>query len=91
MRFPERAAQATPERLAHTLERGSKALGIMNTRLKENPFLAGQTYSVADISLCAYTHLARDGGFELEEYPAMLAWLERVQNDPGHVGLDWKP
>jgi len=91
LRFPERAAQATPERLAQTLERGNKALGVMNARLEENPFLAGQTYSVADIALYAYTHMARDGGFELDDYPAVLDWLERVQNDPGHVGVDWKP
>ncbi|MGE0282431.1 MAG: glutathione S-transferase family protein [Rhizobiaceae bacterium] len=91
LRFPERAAQATPERLAQTLERGNKALGIMNTWLEGRPFLAGDAYSVADIALYAYTHAAADGGFQLEAYPAVIAWLERVGSDPGHVDMGWKP
>jgi len=91
LRFSERAAQATPERLAQTLERGNKALGIMNSWLEDRPFFAGETYSVADIALYAYTHVAGDGGFKLEAYPAVLAWLQRVQNDAGHVDMEWKP
>ena len=51
--FPERAKDATPERLATTLERGNKALGVMEQRLRQSPFFAGNSYSVADIALYA--------------------------------------
>lgn len=88
--FPERAKDATPERLATTLERGNKALGVMEQRLAASPFFAGG-YSVADIALYAYTHDARAGGFDLGDYPAVSAWLKRVEADPGHVPMDWLP
>ncbi|KQZ14202.1 glutathione S-transferase [Mesorhizobium sp. Root554] len=88
--FPERARDATPERLATTLERGNKALGVMEQRLAASPFFAGG-YSVADIALYAYTHDAGAGGFDLGAYPAVSAWLKRVETDPGHVPMDWLP
>jgi glutathione S-transferase len=89
--FPNRKQDATPERLAATLERGHKALRVMETRLSEAPFFAGGTLSVADIALYAYTHVAADGGFELFGYPAVAAWLGRVESDPGHVPMAWLP
>jgi glutathione S-transferase len=87
--FPERARDATPERLALTLERGNKALGVMNKHLEHHAFFAGSAFSVADIALYAYTHTAGQGGFELGDYPAVAAWLTRVEADPGHVTMDW--
>ncbi|MER8632433.1 MAG: glutathione S-transferase family protein [Mesorhizobium sp.] len=87
--FPERAADATPERLAVTLERGNKALGVMNRHLENNAFFAGSAFSVADIALYAYTHTAEQGGFQLDAYPAVAAWLRRVEADPGHVPIGW--
>ncbi|MER8696527.1 glutathione S-transferase family protein [Mesorhizobium opportunistum] len=87
--FPERAADATPERLAVTLERGNKALGVMNRHLENNAFFAGSAFSVADIALYAYTHTAEQGGFQLDAYPAVAAWLRRVEADPGHVPIAW--
>ncbi|BCG93401.1 glutathione S-transferase family protein [Mesorhizobium sp. 131-2-1] len=89
--FPERARDATPERLALTLERGHKALGVMNRHLEANAFFAGDGYSVADIALYAYTHTAEKGGFQLDAYPAVADWLKRVEADPGHVPLGWLP
>jgi glutathione S-transferase len=89
--FPERAKDATPERLATTLERGNKALGVMNRRLAESRFFAGDTFSVADIALYAYTHTAEQGGFQIDAYPAVAEWLTRVEADPGHVPMDWLP
>lgn len=89
--FPERAADATPERLATTLERGNKALAVMNRRLEESPFFAGPALSVADIALYAYTHRADEGGFQVDAYPAVAAWLQRVEADPGHVSMEWLP
>lgn len=89
--FPERAKDATPERLATTLERGNKALGVMEQRLRQSPFFAGNSYSVADIALYAYTHTAEFGSFDLKVYPAVGAWLKRVEADPGHVPIEWLP
>lgn len=89
--YPERAASATPERLALTLERGNKALGVMEKHLADNSFFVGEAMSVADIALYAYTHTAEKGGFDLDAYPAVSAWLERVQAEPGHVPIEWKP
>ena len=89
--FPERAKDATPERLASTLERGNKALRVMNRHLEGHAFFAGDAYSVADIALYAYTHTAEMGGFQLDAYPAVAAWLKRVEADPGHVPLEWLP
>ncbi|MDH6234320.1 glutathione S-transferase [Mesorhizobium soli] len=91
MVFPERAKDATPERLASTLERGNKALGVMDKHLAANAFFAGNAMSVADIALYAYTHVAGEGGFDVTAYPAVSAWLDRVRNDPGHVPIDWLP
>lgn len=89
--FPERARDATPERLALTLERGNKALRVMDNHLAENAFFAGDACSVADIALFAYTHTAEKGGFDLSAYPAVGAWLRRVEADPGHVPIEWLP
>lgn len=87
--FPERAKDATPERLAVTLERGNKALGVMNRQLQGRAFFAGDALSVADIALYAYTHTAEQGGFQLDDFPAVAAWLKRVEADPGHVPMEW--
>lgn len=57
---------------------GHKALQVMEQQLAETPFLAGEKVTTADITLYAYTHVADEGGFELEAYPAIRAWLDRV-------------
>ena len=57
---------------------GHKALHVMEQQLAKTPFLAGEKVTTADISLYAYTHVADEGGFELEAYPAIRAWLDRV-------------
>jgi len=89
--YPERASQATPERLASTLEAGSRALGVMETQLAKSPFLAGEAMSVADIALYVYTQDAAVAGFDMARFPQVDQWLARVRRDPGHVPMDWKP
>ncbi|HSM40510.1 MAG TPA: glutathione S-transferase family protein [Afifellaceae bacterium] len=89
--YPERAGQATPERMAATLEGGYKALAVMEARLAGHDWLAGGSYSVADISLYGYTHDAHIGGFDLARYPGVEAWVDRVAAQPGHVDLAWRP
>ena len=91
MVYPERARDATPERLASTLAGGEKALSVMETQLEKTPFIAGDTYTVADIALYAYTHEAHMGGFNMQQYPAVLGWLQRIAGDKGHVPMDWLP
>jgi len=66
---------------------GYTALGVMEGHLKNRVFFVGDRYSVADIALYAYTHVAHQGGFELEGMPALRAWLERVAAQPDHVPI----
>jgi glutathione S-transferase len=66
---------------------GYRALEVMEETLKGAPFFVGERYSIADIALYAYTHVAHDGGFDLERFPAVRAWLARVQAQPGYVGM----
>jgi glutathione S-transferase len=64
---------------------GKAALEVLNRRLEQHDFLAGDRYSVADISLFAYVHVAHEAGFELSDYPAVQSWLARVEATPGFV------
>ena len=66
---------------------GYDALGVMEEHLVRNDYFAGGRYSVADISLYAYTHVADEGGFDLGGYPAILAWLERVSSQPKYIPI----
>ena len=81
-----------PERFERQRERllagGYAALDAMESRLREYSFLVGERYSIADISLYAYTHVAHEGDFDLEPYDAIRAWLDRVASQPGHVTID---
>lgn len=91
LRYPERAKDRTPERLASTLKGGEQALAVMEAQLARTPFLTGSELTLADIALYAYTHEADAGGFDLGKYPAASVWLERVRADPGHVPTEWLP
>jgi glutathione S-transferase len=70
------------------LKGGYAALDAMESHLSKRSFLVGERYSIADISLYAYTHVAHEGEFDLTAYPAIRSWLERVQAQPGHVPID---
>ncbi len=67
--------------------KGNAALSVMETHLKRNDWFGGQGYSIADIALYGYTHCADEGGFELSNYPAVVAWLKRVASQPKHIRL----
>jgi glutathione S-transferase len=79
----ERAAEV-PERR----RRGEAALAVMEGELRRRDFFAGGRYTIADIALYAYTHVAPEGGFDLGTYPAVRAWLARVRAQPGHIPID---
>ena len=66
-------------------EGGRKGLEALERGLTGKEFLVGDRYTVADISLYAYTHVAAEGDFDLEPYPWMRAWIERVAGQPGHI------
>jgi glutathione S-transferase len=66
---------------------GYAALGVMEQRLSHHPFLVNDRYTIADIALYAYTHVADEGGFSLEDFPGIRAWLERVRSQPRHIPI----
>ncbi|WAL59360.1 glutathione S-transferase family protein [Thermocoleostomius sinensis] len=66
---------------------GYAALGVMEQRLVNHPFLVADRYTLADIALYAYTHVADEGGFSLENFPGIRAWIDRVQAQPQHIPI----
>ena len=73
--------------LSQKMERGYQALGVMEQHLSQHKFFVRETYTIADIALYAYTHVAEDGGFDLGRFPAIQAWLGRVAAEPRHLPL----
>lgn len=76
-----------PARLA----RGREALAVMEKHLSTRSFFVAQQYSIADIALFAYTHVAPQGGHDLAPYPSIRAWISRVAAQPGFVAMDHLP
>ncbi|MBM3556035.1 MAG: glutathione S-transferase family protein [Alphaproteobacteria bacterium] len=68
-------------------ERGRQALAVMERHLASRGFFVGERYSIADIALYAYTHVADEGGFDLGPYSAIRAWLDRVRSQPRHIPI----
>jgi glutathione S-transferase len=81
---PERFADQVPEKM----KGGYAALDAMEKHLAGRSFLVAERYTIADISLYAYTHVSHEGGFILDRFPAIRGWLERVAAQPGHVSID---
>ena len=72
-------------------EGGRAALAVMERHLGESDWFGGDAMGIADFALYAYTHVADEGGFDLADYPAVLAWLARVAEQPGHVPMNPAP
>jgi glutathione S-transferase len=66
---------------------GYAALGVMEKQLLNHSYIAGETFSIADIALFAYTHVADEGGFTLEAYPAIRAWMRKIGRRPRFVAM----
>jgi glutathione S-transferase len=66
---------------------GVAALGVMEGHLAKRTFFVGERYTIADIALYAYTHVAGEGGFDLAPFENVRAWLARVAAQPGHVPI----
>ena len=73
------------------MEEGYRSLGVMENHLKQQRYFAADRYTVADIALYAYAHLAHECDFDLASFPAIRAWLARVAAEPDHVAMDWQP
>jgi glutathione S-transferase len=76
-----------PDRLA----RGRDAIKVMETHLLTRSFFVNERYSIADIALYAYTHVAPEAGLDLSPYPAVLAWIGRVASQPRHIPITHRP
>ena len=82
--------EMTPERetaLPGKRKWGVAALEVMEKHLQAHRFFVGDAYSIADIALYAYTHVAHEGGFDLAPFPAVRAWLGRVADQPRHLAI----
>ena len=77
----------TRARLAEKRPGGLAALGVMEGHLEDHGYFVDGRYTIADIALYAYTHVAEDGEFDLAPYPAIGAWLARVRAEPGHIPI----
>ena len=75
------------DRLVEKRRNGQAALAVLEQGLAGRDFLVGNRYSLADIALYAYTHVAPEGGFPLDPYPAIRAWCARVAAQPGHIPI----
>jgi glutathione S-transferase len=85
---PDHARRAElPSRLAT----GRAALAVMDEHLHTRRFFVAERYTIADIALYAYTHVAHEGGHDLSAYANVRAWLARVAAQPGHVAIDARP
>jgi len=75
------------EKLVEKRRNGHAALAVLESGLTGRDFLVGNRYSLADIGLYAYTHVAPEGGFALDDYPAIRAWCARVAAQPGYLPI----
>ena len=79
--------EVDPETLAERQTVGYRAFDAMESHLAGNEYLAASRYTLADIALYAYTHVADEGGFDMNGYPSIAAWIDRVASQPGHVPI----
>jgi glutathione S-transferase len=75
------------ERLTEKIAKGYEALGVLERGLEDREFLVADRFTLADIALYAYTHVAPEGGFSLDAYPKVRAWMARVAAQPRHAPI----
>ena len=80
-------AEKRPDEVAARRQRGYDALAVMEDHLHHRDFFAAGRYTIADIALYAYTHVAHEGGFDLAPFTAVNAWLARVRSQPRHIPI----
>ncbi|MCC8940391.1 Disulfide-bond oxidoreductase YfcG [Bradyrhizobium ivorense] len=72
------------------MERGYAALQVMENHLKDHAYFAAEQFTIADIALYGYTHVADRCDFDLAPFPSVRAWLKRVEQTPGFITMDWQ-
>ncbi|ALF52206.1 glutathione S-transferase [Nostoc piscinale CENA21] len=77
--------------LAQKQEPGYAALRVMENHLQSRLYFVGDRYTIADIALFAYTHVADEGGFDLSRFPAIQKWIERIKAQPGYISITYQP
>jgi glutathione S-transferase len=82
-----RMSEEQQRQLPDRMKRGHAALDVMEKHLAARTYFVGERFGLADIALYAYTHVAGEGGFDLGPYPAIRAWLARVEAQPNHVAI----
>ena len=87
IRYMKRPAEHE-QRLQDKMAPGHAALAVMQRHLNARKYFVGERYTIADIALYAYTHVADEGDFDLAPYPAVGAWLERVKSQSCYVSMD---
>ncbi|MCQ4270055.1 MULTISPECIES: glutathione S-transferase family protein [Pseudomonas] len=87
IKWLEGMPEARREEYEGKLIDGYHAFAVMEQQLQRTPYLVGEQYTIADIALYAYTHIADEGGFDLAGFPAIQAWMKRVASHPRHVGM----
>ncbi|MBI3703101.1 MAG: glutathione S-transferase family protein [Rhizobiales bacterium] len=73
------------------MENGYRSFGVMEMHLGKHAYFAANRFTIADIALYAFTNLANQCDFELARFPAIRAWLARVEAEPGYVPMHWQP
>ncbi len=76
------------EKLIEKKKSGYAALDVLEEGLRDRAYLAGNRYSLADICVFAYTHVAHEGGFDLQPYPNVRSWCDRIMSEPDWVPID---
>jgi len=67
---------------------GEAALDLMEAHLRDRRYLVADRFTLADVALYAYTHVADEGGFDLARWPSVVAWIDRISALPGHISID---
>jgi glutathione S-transferase len=73
------------------MEEGQRSLNVLDKHIAQHAFFAGDSYTIADVALYAYTHLAEQSEFDLSPFPALRDWMARVTAEPRHVAMDFRP
>ena len=84
----EALADAQRVQITGKREAGLAALDLMDKHLESRKWFVADEFSLADICLFAYTHVADEANFDLEAYPEIIRWMERILTMDGHIGLD---
>jgi glutathione S-transferase len=85
---PDELTDLQRQQMAHKREQGDAALKLMDEHLRDRDWFVGNSISLADICLFAYTHVAGDAEFDLTRFPNVLAWIDRIKGDRRYVPLD---